>query len=246
MHKSNIWRDTYKIWFSKFDLEQGKSEGFDSCGGPSILSYSNRIQMWPWLWWMTLKNNRTPLLYYIKLCASFQSHQSIQTWITAQKHSIRVKNGKFLSRVTLKYERWPWKTIGHYTMSSFVHHLKAIGEFKLEIQYRNTQFGSKSVIFLSRVTLKFDRWPWKTIGHLFYATSSFMHHLIAISEFKLELQFGNSQFGSKSTIFLCSVTLKFGGLPWQTIRHLSNGTWSFVNHFIAICEFKLVLQSRNC
>ena len=26
------------------------------------------------IWWMTLKNNRTPLLYYIKVCASFQSH----------------------------------------------------------------------------------------------------------------------------------------------------------------------------
>ena len=26
------------------------------------------------------------------------------------------------------------------------------------------------------MTLKFDRWPWKTIGHLFYPTSSFVHH----------------------------------------------------------------------
>ena len=51
------------------------------------------------------------------------------------------------------------------------------------------------------MTLKFDEWPWKTIGHLFYATSSFMHHFVAIGEFKLELQSGNAQFGSKSTIF---------------------------------------------
>ena len=28
----------------------------------------------------------------------------------------------------------------------------------------------------------------KTIGHLFYATSSFVHHFVAIGEFKLELQ----------------------------------------------------------
>ena len=41
----------------------------------------------------------------------------------------------------------------------------------------------------------------KTIGHLFYATSSFMHHFVAIGEFKLELQSGDTQFGSKSTIF---------------------------------------------
>ena len=54
---------------------------------------------------------------------------------------------------------------------------------------------------LSRVTLKFDGWPWKTIGHLFFAVSSFVQHFIAIGEFKLELQSGNAQFGSNSTIF---------------------------------------------
>ena len=41
------------------------------------------------------------------------------------------------------------------------------------------------------MTLKFDGWPWKTIGHLFYATSSFVHHFVAIGEFKMELQSGN-------------------------------------------------------
>ena len=54
---------------------------------------------------------------------------------------------------------------------------------------------------LCRVTLKFDGWPWKTIGHLSFAVSSFVQHFIAIREFKLELQSGNAQFGSNSTIF---------------------------------------------
>ena len=127
----------------------------------------------------------------------------IQTRVTARKRSIRVKIGNFLSSVTFKFEGWLWKTIGYlfYVASSFVHHFIAINEFKLELQSGNAQFGSKS-IFLSRVTLKFDRWPWKTIGHLFYATSSFVHHFVAIGEFKLELQSGDAQFGSKSTIFL--------------------------------------------
>ena len=49
---------------------------------------------------------------------------------------------------------------------------------------------------LSRVTLKFDGWPWKTIGHLFFAVSSFVQHFIAIGEFKLELQSGNAHFES--------------------------------------------------
>ena len=154
--------------------------------------------------WMTSKNNRAPLLCYVKPCASFQSHRWIQTKVTVRKRSIRVKISDFLSCVTLKFDGWPWKTLGHlfYVASSFVHHFTAISEFKLKLQSGNAQFGSKLAIFLSRVTLKFDEWPWKTIGHLFYATSSFVHHFVAIDEFKLELQSGNTQIGSKSVIFL--------------------------------------------
>ena len=36
--------------------------------------------------------------------------------------------------------------------------------------------------FFSRVTLQFHVWPWETIGHLFNATSSFVHHFVAIGE----------------------------------------------------------------
>ena len=166
------------------------------------------------IWWMTLKNNMAALLYYIKLCASFQSHGWIQIGVTVRKHSIRVKIGNFLSCVTLKFDGWPWKTIEHfYTTSSFVHHFKSICEVKLEIQCGNTQFGSKLATFLSRVTLKFDGWPWKTIWQLFYTTLSFVHHFKAMGEFKLELQSGNTQFGSKSAIF-CPVW------PWNLMDDL--------------------------
>ena len=51
------------------------------------------------------------------------------------------------------------------------------------------------------MTLKFDGWPQKTTGHLFYATLSFLHHFVAIGEFKLELQSGNVQSGSNLTLF---------------------------------------------
>ena len=69
--------------------------------------------------------------------------------------------------------------------------------------------------FLSRMTLNIDGWPWITIGHLSYAASSFVHHFIAIGEFKLELQSGNTQCRSKSTIVFSCVTLKFYGWPWK-------------------------------
>ena len=135
---------------------------------------------------MTLKNNRAPLLFCFRLRASFDSHQRIQTKVIVRKRSIWVKIGDFLSRVTLKFDGWPWKTIGHlfYVPSSFLHHFIAISEFKLKLQSGNAQLGSKSAIFLSGVTFKFDGWPWKTIGHLFYVASSFLHHFIAIGEWK--------------------------------------------------------------
>ena len=113
------------------------------------------------IWWMTLENNRAPLLYYIKLCASFQSHGWTQPGVTVRKHSIRVKISNFLSRVTLEFDGWPWKTTGHlfYTISTFVHHFKAMGEFKLELQSGNAQFGSKSAIFC-------PVWPWNLMDDL--------------------------------------------------------------------------------
>ena len=132
-------------------------------------------------------------------CLTAPSHYLNQCWLIIS-NSDKISDF-FLYPVTLKFDGWPWKTIGHlfYTTLSFVHHFKATSEFKPELQSGNAQFGSKSVIFLSPVTLKFDGWHWKTIWHLFYAASSFEHHFIAIGEFKLELQY--TEFGSKS-IFL--------------------------------------------
>ena len=151
---------------------------------------------------MTLKNNMAPLLCYFKLSASFRSHWWMNWSYSPETPNLGQNRLFFYSRVTLKFDRWPWKIIGHlpYATSSFVHHFVAIGEFKLELQSGNAQFWSKSTIFFSRVTLKFDEWLSKTIGYLFYATSIFVHHFVAIGEFKLELQFGNAQIGSKSTI----------------------------------------------
>ena len=107
--------------------------------------------------------------------------------------------------MTLKNNRAP-------LLCYFVHHFIAITESRLELQFRNAQFGPKLAMLLSLVTLKFNAWPWKSIGHLFYATSSFVLYLIAIGGFKLELQFGNDQIGAK--FVLTSVTLTFDLWPW--------------------------------
>ena len=107
------------------------------------------------IWWITLKNNRAPLLCCFKLCASFHSHRWIETKVTVWKSSIRVKIGDLLSRVTFKFDGWPWKTIGHlfYVAWSFMHHFITISEFKLKLQSGNVQFEPKSAIFC-------PIWPW--------------------------------------------------------------------------------------
>ena len=48
------------------------------------------------------------------------------------------------------------------------------------------------VDFSACVTLKFDGWPQKPIGHVSYTMSSFVNHFKSIGEFKLELQVGNA------------------------------------------------------
>ena len=132
------------------------------------------------IWRMTLKNNRAPLLCYFKLCASFRSHWWIQTGVTVRECLIWVKIDDFFSRVTLQFDGWPWKTIGHlfYATSSFVHHFVAIGEFKLELQPGNAQSGSNSTIFFTSVTLMFDLWPrpfaWTPLVLLVITPENFM------------------------------------------------------------------------
>ena len=88
------------------------------------------------IWQMTSKNNRAPLLCCFKLCVSFHSHHWIQTGVTVRKRPILVKIDDFFSRVTLKFNGWPSKTIGHlfYATSTFVHHFIPIGSVAVNYQ----------------------------------------------------------------------------------------------------------------
>ena len=155
------------LWNPKHaDIKQGKSEGFDSCDRPSNLTQIGlKLSIFQTLWSWNLmddpKNNRAPLLCYFKLFASFHSHWWIQTGVTVRKPLIWVNIDAFLSRVTLKFDGWPSKIIGHLfnATSSFVQHFIAIGEFKLELESGNTQSGSNSTLFRAV-------WPWNLTDDL--------------------------------------------------------------------------------
>ena len=137
--------------------------------------------MWPWNLMNDPKNDKAPLLYYIKLCASFQIHQWIQTGVTVWKRTIGVKIDDF-SSVTLQFDIWPWKTIGHlfYATSSFVHHFVPIGKFKLELQSWKPNLGQIQRFLepcdleIWRMTSKYNRAPLLSNIKLY---ASFHHHM---------------------------------------------------------------------
>ena len=71
---------------------------------------TNLGQIWRFLepydleiWWMTLKNNRAPLLCCFQLCAWFHCHMWIQTGVRVRKRLSWV-----LTSVTLTFDLWPW------------------------------------------------------------------------------------------------------------------------------------------
>ena len=179
------------------------------------------------IWWMTSKNYRAPLLHYIKLCASSQTPRC-----SGQNRWFFVPYDLEIWWMTLKNNRTPLPCCIKLCASFQSHRWIRTG-----VTFRKCSIRVRIGDFLSHVILKFDGWPWKTTGHLFYVASSFVHHFIAMGEFKLKLQSGNAQFGSKSTIY-CPCDL-------ETIGHLFYVASSFVHHFVVMGEFKLKLQSGN-
>ena len=162
---------------------------------------------------MTSQNNRALLLYYAKLCAYFQIHQWIQTEVKVRKYSIRVEIGNILSRVTLKFYVWHWKTIGHllYTTFSFVYHFKSIGEVELELQPETLNSGQNWWFFfpcdleIRWMTLKNNR------SHLLYymkLCASFQSYGWIQTGFTVRKRLNG---------VMTSVTLTFDLWPWPFV-----------------------------
>ena len=130
-------------------------EAFNS-GQKSSFVWSCDLEIWRMAW----KNNREYLLCHFKICVSFRSDLWFETGVTIRKLAICVKIVDSAACVTLIFERWPWKTVGHffYTTSSFVNHLVVFSELKPELQSGNKQIGAKFI--LTSITLAFDFWPW--------------------------------------------------------------------------------------
>ena len=152
---------------------------------------------------VTLKFNRWPsktighLLYAIisvKLCASFCSHQWIQTGVTLWKCSIRVKIGNFLSHVTLKFDGWPWKTIYINRMPRLCY-IKLCASFEQGVYPSELEFAVITPLHKAKGPMFFNNYHpvsllsvfSKIIEHLMYN-----HLLNFINSHKI---FNQNQFG---------------------------------------------------
>ena len=83
------------------------------------------------------------------------------------------------------------------------------------------------------VTYKFDGWPWKTIGNLFYTTLSFVYHFKAIGKLKLELPVRKRSIRVKISDFFVPCDLKIWGM---TLKN---------NRAPLLCCLKLCASSHN-
>ena len=154
------------------------------------------------------------------------------------------KNGQFSARVTLKFDQ---KIIGHlfYITSSLVHHLKSLGEFKLELLFGNVQFASNSAIFCPVL-------PWNLMDDFINNRSPLLCYVkLALyiiskpsvnSNWSYSLETLNS---GQNRTFCVPCDLEIWWVTSENNRAPLYVASSFVQHFIAIGEFKLKLQSGN-
>ena len=184
--------------------KQGKSEGFDSCDRPNNLTqigFKSLIfqPVWPWNFMDDLKNQLgTSSILLQALCII--SKPSVNSNLSYSRETLNSgQNQRFFCPV------WPWNLMENlfYTTSSFVHHFKAIGEFKLELRSGNAQFGSKLMQFF--LTL----WPWNLTDDLEnqLGTSPKQHQALCIILSYVNSNWSYSPETAKLGFDLCDLVL---------------------------------------
>ena len=160
----------------------------------------------------------------------------------------------FSARMTLKFEGWPQKTIGNLFRGprNYMCHLITICEFKLKMCMHLNKTNPRNFIAATGLKILFKsifRPLWScnwtdtititdaiTIGRLFYVTSSFVRHSVAIWEFKHWSCSPEMLNSGQNRHFLARVTLKSHEWPPKIIGHLCYAASSFAHHFaIIVC-----------
>ena len=192
--------------------------------------------------WMRSKNNKAPLLGYIKLCALFQNHQRIQGGFTVWKRSaqnwleLHSGNAKFAWKSAIVCLLWSWNlrdNLEKNTLCSSSILLQAsvychrsiqtgVTAQKFEIQIKRRFFWSRVTSQVCQMTLKN-----KTALRLcYFKLCAFRSHLwiqtgVTVWKHPIQVKIGD--------LF---VPCDLDGWPWKAMAHLFYTTSSFVRYFI--------------
>ena len=181
-----LWRYTYLLLL--ISMLWHRQAIFESKGDKLSSSAEGRI--------------RTQGLRYLftsRLNACWQTDWAIEDQAKNLKSTARPYDQQAFSPLDL-IANW----FSHLALAIYIF---VVVNFDALAQASDIRIERRQVVFLcwrqdSNPRSQIPIYPWKTIGHLFNASSIFVQHFIAIGEFKLELQSGNAQSRSKLTIFV--------------------------------------------
>ena len=143
--------------------KQGKSEGFDSCNQPSILTLDSSH------WFSCLKISWITWKKTLNSGQNWQSSCPMWPWNIMDCHEKQQGTSSMLHQALCIFSKPSVDSNWSYN--------PVILKFSKPSVDSNWSYNP--------VILKFDRWPSKTIGHLSQATSSFVHHFVSICELDL-------------------------------------------------------------
>ena len=110
------------------------------------------------------------------------------------------------------------------------------------LQSGNAQFGSKSTILFSRVTLKFDGWPWKTIGHL---SSSLWIPGGTFSVVVVDRRYAARGWDSTWTVGYPDVSMTSWDSQWNEIYLVKAIKWTQDSANFNICTMKITVRYQT-
>ena len=182
-------------------------------------------------------------------CDSTYTRISIRGPCANGTFSALIKIGYFLSRVTLKFERWSWKTTGHLfsATSRSVHHFVSHQLIQTRVTVRKRTIwvtGENRRIFVPydldtwRMAVKNNRTP--LLCHFKLCASFHSHRWI-----QTRVTVRKRQIWVKIGDFFVLCDLEFWRMTSKNNRAPLLCHCIFVHHFIAMCEFKLELRSEN-
>ena len=145
---------------------------------------------------MTLKEKRAPLLCCYKLCASFHSHQWIQTGVTVWKHPIWVKINVFF--VLCDLEIWPMTLKNN--RASFLCYFKLCALFRWNWWIKTWVTVWKHLIWV-KIDIFLAMWPWNWTDDLEKQWGSCAKHHQALCIISSSYVKSNWSYGSEMAKF---------------------------------------------